>query len=809
MKLLFTTICYVLTMSALLAQPILLHVFDAESNDPISYVNVSAKVDRHPFFKTTNLKGEVDITELEHYKGTIVISSLGYQTIETTFQYLRTQGFKIQLALTNLALDQVIVSATRYAQPKSTTPMKVTAISAKEIEFNNPQTAADLLGNSGEVFIQKSQQGGGSPMIRGFATNRLLITVDGIRMNTAIFRSGNVQNVISIDPLNVSRTEVLFGPNSVIYGSDAIGGVMSFITQKPQLAVSGTNQPNVSGNAIARYATASNEFTGHFDVNLGWKKVAFLMAYTRNLFGDLQMGSNGPTEYQRPWFVETRNNIDHVIENDDLNLQVPTGYAQDNVMGKVLYQLNSVWDFNYSFHFSETSNYARYDRLIETKNDLPVNAVWEYGPQSWMMNNLQVHNIANNDLFDEFTVRMAHQQFGESRIDRKFQDSTRRERTEDVLALSLNADFVKSLGRRSTFFYGGEFVYNDVNSTGMQTNIFTNETSKATARYPLSQWYSYAVYVTNQFRVSDHWLIHAGLRYNYFVLDADFSNNAELNLPFETSRNENDALTGSLGVEFNSETNWTFSTNVSTGFRSPNVDDIGKIFDSEPGSVVVPNPNLKPEYAYNVEVDVAKVFWNAFKLDVAVFYTYLENAMVRRNSTADGQDSIIYDGTLSQVQTVQNAAEAFVYGTEVGLEIDLPAGFSISSHYNFQRGFEVEDGEENIPLRHAAPQFGMTKLVYTHKKLVMQLDAVYSGEMTYDDLPPSEQEKPHIYAIDANGNPFSPAWYTLNLRTEYRLNKNLGFTFAIENITDQRYRPYSSGLAGAGRNFVAAIKASF
>lgn len=809
MRAFFAMILGVLVTIGVQAQPVILQVYDQESKEPISFASVSAKVDRNPFFKSTNTKGEIDITPLKYFEGNIKISSLGYQTVDLTFKELRSTGFKIYMVLNNLALDQVIVSATRYSQPKSTTPMKVTAISAKDIEFSNPQTAADLLGNSGEIFIQKSQQGGGSPMIRGFATNRLLITVDGIRMNTAIFRSGNLQNVISIDPLNVARTEVLFGPNSVIYGSDAIGGVMSFITQKPLLSVTGTKQPNVSGNAIARYGSASSEFTGHFDVNLGWKKVAVLMAYTRNLFGDLRMGTNGPSEYQRPWFVETRNNIDYVVENNDPNVQMSSGYAQDNAMGKVFYQLNSLWDFTYAFHFSATSDYDRYDRLIETRNSEPRSAVWEYGPQTWLMNNLEVHNIANNDLFDEFTVRMAQQQFGESRIDRNFQDSTRRERAEDVLALSLNADFVKSIGHKSTFFYGGEFVYNDVNSTGFQTNIFTNETGKTSARYPLSQWYSYAIYVTNQFRLSEKWLIHAGLRYNYFVLDADFSNNAELNLPIETSRNENDALTGSFGVEYNSESNWTFSTNVSTGFRSPNVDDIGKIFDSEPGRVVVPNPDLKPEYAYNVEVDVAKVFLNTFKVDVAVFYTYLQNAMVRRNGMVNGQDSIIYDGTLSQVQSVQNANEAYVYGTEVGLEIDLPAGFTISSHYNFQRGFEIEEGKEDIPLRHAAPQFGISKLIYTHKKLVVQADAVYSGEMQFDELPPSEQEKTHLYAIDAHGNPYSPAWYTLNLRAEYRLNKNLGFTFAVENITDQRYRPYSSGLAGAGRNFVAAIKASF
>src|SRR5699024_7134498 len=109
-------------------------------------------------------------------------------------------------------------------------------LSQKDVLFTSPQTSADLLKNSGQIYIQKSQLGGGSPMIRGFATNRLLITVDGVRINTAIFRGGNVQNVISIDPLAVENTEIIMGPGSVIYGSDAVGGVMNFYTLEPHFS---------------------------------------------------------------------------------------------------------------------------------------------------------------------------------------------------------------------------------------------------------------------------------------------------------------------------------------------------------------------------------------------------------------------------------------------------------------------------------------------------------------------------------------------------------------------------------------------
>ena len=128
------------------------------------------------------------------------------------------------------------MSVSKWEQQRKDIPQKIVSINAQSIAFGNSQTSADLLQQSGQVFVQKSQLGGGSPMIRGFATNRVLLSVDGVRMNNAIFRGGNVQNVLSIDPFSIKNTEIIFGPGSVIYGSDAIGGVMNFYTKAPRFS---------------------------------------------------------------------------------------------------------------------------------------------------------------------------------------------------------------------------------------------------------------------------------------------------------------------------------------------------------------------------------------------------------------------------------------------------------------------------------------------------------------------------------------------------------------------------------------------
>ncbi|HMR89198.1 MAG TPA: TonB-dependent receptor plug domain-containing protein, partial [Saprospiraceae bacterium] len=210
-------------------------ITDSNTGNPMESVSIIDIAKTNSIL--TDKNGQADISSL-HLAKNIQISLIGYQSQTFSYDVLKGNGFNVKMVQNILSLDQVVVSASRWDQSNRNIPAKIITIKPSDITFNNPQTAADLLGNTGKVFIQKSQQGGGSPMIRGFATNRLIYAVDGVRMNTAIFRSGNIQNVISLDGFAIENAEVLFGPGSVLYGSDAIGGVMSFHTLSPKLSIS-------------------------------------------------------------------------------------------------------------------------------------------------------------------------------------------------------------------------------------------------------------------------------------------------------------------------------------------------------------------------------------------------------------------------------------------------------------------------------------------------------------------------------------------------------------------------------------------
>lgn len=776
-------------------------VTDKQTGEALELVNIYTTYPAT--MVTTAENGEADISSFEGAEK-ITISMMGYATQVVSYDQLSQKGFKIALGQSGVSLDGVVISATKWNQSVRDVPARVTSISTRDIALLNPQTAADMLSISGEVFMQKSQQGGGSPMIRGFSTNRLLYAVDGVRMNTAIFRAGNLQNVISLDPFATENTEVIFGPGSVIYGSDAIGGVMSFTTLTPQFSTN--NEPLIKGKAVTRYSSANNEKTGHFDVNVGWKKIASVTSFSYFNYGDLKMGSKGPHEYKRPFYVQRIDSTDVVVTNDDPLVQRSTGYTQTNMMQKLRFAPNKRWDIQYGFHYSQTSDYSRYDRHIRYKNGLPRSAEWYYGPQIWMMNNLGVTHTAVSGIYDQLSVKAAHQLFEESRVDRDMNDPELRSRKEKVNAYSLNIDLNKGLGKNTTLYYGAEVVRNDVQSTGTDKDISTGDVQSGLARYPQADWSSYAAYATLQQRIADKLTIQAGARYNQYVMNTLFDTTF-YPFPYTTTNSSNGALTGSLGAVYHPTEKWSVSANLSTGFRAPNVDDAGKVFDSEPGSVIIPNPDLGPEYAYNADLGIAKVFGKYVKIDVTVYYTILQNAMVRRDFTLSGEDSIMYDGTLSRVMAIQNSAVATVHGLQAGFEIKLPKGFGLSSRINLQRGEEELDNGTKSPLRHAAPTFGVSHLTYTAKKLMLDVYVIYNGERAYNWMPQEEIDKPYLYAVDANGLPYSPGWYTLNLKAMYQLTAKLSLSAGLENITDQRYRTYSSGIAGAGRNFVMSLRA--
>ena len=338
--------------------------------------------------------------------------------------YLLFAQDKREIDSTTLA--DVIVYANKFPEPTKYIAQSVSIIK-KTATLNLQANSADALINSGAVFVQKSQQGGGSPVIRGFEASRVLLMVDGIRMNNAIYRAGHLQNIITVDNMVLNRMEVLYGPSSTLYGSDALGGVINMYTINPTL--SATGKTLISGSATLRYATAIDEQRANIILNTGGKQWASLTAVTYGSFGDVIQGKQRNSKYPdfglKTFFVARNGNTDTAISNPNPYKQISSGYNQIDVTQKFLYQPNENIQHIINLQFSNSSDIPRYDRLTEISNSNPVFAEWYYGPQKRNLAAYHFNATKLNGFFQEIKVVASYQDIAESRITRKFKNDNK------------------------------------------------------------------------------------------------------------------------------------------------------------------------------------------------------------------------------------------------------------------------------------------------------------------------------------------------------------------------------------------------
>ncbi|CAN1490248.1 CirA Outer membrane receptor proteins, mostly Fe transport [Spirosomataceae bacterium] len=693
-------------------------------------------------------------------------------------------------------LEEVVISANKFELKKKESPNQIELITAKQIAFQNSPNTANLLEQTGNVFVQRSQAGGGSPVLRGFEASRVLIVMDGVRMNNAIYRAGHLQNVLRIDQSMLERAEVVFGPSSVMYGSDALGGVVHFRSKNPEFGVK-------SFRSYLRHSTAIGEKTGHLDFNIGRKRLAFLTSFTFSDFGDVIQGSNRLEAYpdfgKRLFYVERQGNADVSIKNNDVNKQVGSAYSQYDFLQKISFQQTDNIKHTLNFQFSNSSDVPRYDRLTELRNGLPRFAEWYYGPEKRLMFAYHLE-LKNTLIYDRATVSLAFQDIEESRVSRNFNNVNRKSQFEKVNLFSLNADFQKVI-KSQTLTYGLEVVGNDVKSKAHFTNINTNEERKADTRYPdgkntMNTW---AIYVADQLKVSDALIVHGGLRYAFTDLSAEFTEKAFFPFPYSEIQQKNSSLTGNLGIVYTPFAKTKFGLLGSSGFRSPNIDDLAKVFDSVPGSLIVPNPDIRPEYSYNGELSLNQQIGKKIRFEGVYFVTSMRNAIVIDDFSLNGERLVMYNGQSSKVLAAQNKAKALIHGWNLNLKADLSKEVVFSSSLNYTKG-SIKDAA-NTPMDHIPPMFGRTAIKYQKKAIQVEVFSIYNGWKKLANYSPSGEDN-LIYATKDG----MPSWWTLNLRSDYQANKNISLQFACENIFDKNYRNFASGISSPGRNFVITVR---
>jgi len=774
-------------------------------------------------------EGFVDVSVFKKNEN-ILFSHISYEPQKIKKTILQKQKMVVFLNKQSAQLDEIVLSVFKKSEKTNRIAEQIAVVSSKEIQKISPQTSADLLATIPGIKVQKSQFGGGSPVIRGMESNRVLLVVDGVRMNNAIYRKGHLQSSISVAPNMLDKTEVVFGPSSVLYGSDALGGVIHYYTKTPKLSA----EEEVKSQFFSRFSSVNQEITSHVSAELRFSNWASLTSISFSNFGDLQSGSRRSHGF-KDWgkvFYYSENRYGNYTENPTVNPRPEvlknTGYHQTDFLQKFFIPLSKNTELKINLQYSTSSNIPRFDRLIEFKNNSLKFAEWNYGPQNRFLLSSQFLIHPNKKWLESGSITGAYQQIKESRIQRKFGSLDRSYREELVNVFSVNGDFSVSLtqDKKRVLSYGFEFTYNDVRSksygkTLVVSNGQINGSSsgfKVQSRYPDggSNYLSSSAYIAYRQDLNSKTTLNTGLRFTNTTLHALWLDQTFIHLPETNVTAVNSAVTATIGYVYRPGKNWQLNSVVSSGFRSPNIDDIGRVREKS-GNISVPNIHVNPEFAYNVEIGLQKYFNDKkFRVGANVYYSLLDNYIQRDfvYNTDGSKKQVQFDGEFGNAITNQNKGTAYVFGYTLSYLGKISSTINSSGFITYTKGRTYDTKE---PMSSIPPLFGRVEINYKKDKIEFGAALKFNSKKDIEDFNITEGIDNHDLTpivdpnaiLDSDKYYGSPSWMTIGLTSNYLLSDTFSIQARLDNIFDEHYIEFASGISAPGRNASISFVANF
>ena len=752
--------------------------------------------------------------------GVIVFTSELEDTVAVSFSYISYDPLVLSMieirSLKNIVtllpstgmLDEVVIIG-RTNSKSFEVPFNIQRIRSQDIYSSTAQTTADALSLSGMAYVQKSQLGGGSPVLRGFEANKILLVVDGVRMNNAIYRSGHLQNAITIDPAILQQTELIYGPGSLMYGSDALGGVIHFRTKSPILNYYSSAKSLQKINAYTRYSTANSERTAHIDYTYSNKKWGVTSSLSVSDFDDLISGDNRSDDYpdfgKRNQYVQRIDGTDVVVDNDDPNKQIGSAYRQYDFLQKWSYRPNNSLKYDLNLQYSTTTDIPRYDNLIDEVNGTFRYADWRYGPQSRLLISPRLEWNSPTPVFDRLLLIASYQSIDEERKFRFFESPIEFKQKEDVKVIGLTLDLEKRITNTQSLIYGIDIHHNDVNSMATDTNILTGEIDEnGLTRYPSGGSIMTAIggYLQHTWKNQDSTLNWVnGLRLNNQSTSITYLPSDPVEWPdyfYDGVNSEDRTVVFMTGLNYQKGP-WLMKLSTGTAFRAPNVDDLAKIRINS-NEINVPNPEIEAEKVWNSEFNLTRSTQN-FSVGFSVFYTRISDAIVRSEfELPNGDNTFITQGDTLLVTGNVNAEAGHVRGVSGTLMWNPIRGMELFSSISMQKGEAEDEAGNKSPLGHIPPTYGVTKLSFDYKDHLINILWQYNFHKDIEDFGGSV-DNPDLATPDG-----SPGWQTLSIQTHWKITKKIMLSASMNNIFDLHYRPFSSGISAPGRHMVFSLK---
>ena len=727
--------------------------------------------------QSSDAAGLFKIQNIEAGIITVTFVHLGYRTRIISDLRINAAGItrldSVVLESRTYTSGEIIVTASRAERSAEQVPAQINIIPASLIKNREAQTTAEALREEAGIAVQKTNHAGGSAIIRGLSSNQILILSDGIRINNSTYRLGSHQYLTTIDQFMVDEIEVVRGPASVLYGSDALGGTINVLSKKPDLY---SRQFNFDFNFFSRYASADNEKSVHGDFAASYRKLAVQAGYSYKSYGDLRRGAN--SKYPQ-------------LENSTNGLkQSPNSFDAYDLDTKVLFGLTPLQTLTLLYQRCRQNDVPRYDKY-ETENYYR----WIYEPQSRDLLYLKYESILSTQSLAAFSGTLSYQEQQEGRDMQKTSGSALSRERDRVrtggLSLNLTTPY-----RKQQLTLGTE-IYRDkiASARFIRSAANSNFIKDSRGRYPDKATYlSLGIFVQDEIELHTKWSLVSGIRWSYFQTDfnllaAEAADSAQsgINLNFQ-------ALTGSLGMIYKPWPQVLFRLNLAQAFRAPNLNDLSKFGESKGNIFEIPDRDLGAEKLSSIDLGCELKF-SRLVFKTAVYYAAIHDLIASAEATYHGSAVLIRDSVEYKIKSKQNTGSAFIRGLETGMQYKFYK--TLNLYFNLTATFGQNTAIDE-PMGGIPPIYGLAGLGWSGPAFCADFYLRFAAKQ--DRLSADDKDDSRI---PPGG---TPGWWIVNLRGCWHSTDNTILRFSVENLFDYNYREHGSGLNGPGRNFVVSFE---
>ena len=746
-----------------------------------------------------------------------------------------------------VTMEEITVTATRAEKEPFNTPNSVSVLNLAQLERSNAEHASNLLRDTVGVIAQETTVGQGSPILRGLTGYQTAIQVDWVRLNNSTFRSGPNQYTATVAPEMLERAEVLLGSSSMLYGSGALGGVVSFFTKEVPIDPSQKTLA-IQPRLLARYSTATQERLGRLEVTGNQGRFGFIAGGGVRFYGDVNPGSGYDLHYKNRKYEivdEMPNGVklyaydqigelskDQIPDKWLIDNEGPLGWSAYDADAKIAYQLNDTSTVNVAYQMWRQPQTPRYDKIAPQEFD---EFFFEPQNRDLVYANYIVNPIGKG--INRFRMTASYHRQKEGRNEVVLDATSRRQRYDTVNTIGLSAQAISTIFPRQRLVGGGEFYLDMLQSQTVKTDLQTGkeDINDDVGRFINgSQFWDASLYLQDEIMLHDRVELTLGGRATFYQTNADLS---VRDPAFDVFNKFDSSVTGSAGVVVGLTEYLNFVSSFGTAFRAPSLNDTTAVEVTNEG-VTAPSPDLRPETSWTAEAGF-KAQHAFFRGALTLFYSRVNGLVARKPVQEAYQEKgepipQLHQDLIKQYKDIDvlvfdNVDEAQFQGVELAGLVPIRSTWSVFGNVALIRG-------EVLTINGVAPDPGKPWEARTRREpplngiVGVQWEPVNTpywamffvrGASEQRRLNRSDIRDPRIQGatrdpaevqFDANGYALdagTPGWWTINLRGGIRLFDYTRLTLSLDNLLDKRYRPHGSGINAPGFNVSLSLDNRF